>query len=48
MTIDFPLSELSDDANKLADPIVLYFKLEKWISNISAEIIASTDAIAYK
>jgi hypothetical protein len=48
MTIDFPLSKISDHAHKIIDPIVLYFKLEKWISNQASEIIASTDEVAYK
>ena len=48
ITIDFPLSEDSVDAYKINDPIVLYFKLEKRISNISSEIIASTDEVAYE
>jgi len=48
MTIEFPLSEVSVHANKIVDPIALYFKLEKWISNQASEIIASSDEITYK
>ena len=48
MTIEFPLSELSEHADKIIDPIVLYIKLEKWISNQASEIIASTEKVSYK
>lgn len=47
ITIDFPLSEVSVNANKIIDPIALYFILGKRISNISSEIIVRTEEVAY-
>lgn len=48
LTIDFPLTEVTTDSHKINDPIVLTFKLEKWISDLGAEIIASTKEVVYK